>query len=428
VALSLATIVLAGPAPAPAGAAVLKDRLPNGLTVVVRENPAAPVVAISLFVRVGEISEGEDTAGLTHFLHQVMIKGTTTRSAQELAEAAERIGGGLSASGETDASEIRGTALARHWPRLLELIADVALSPSLAELEIQNERRALLAAIRSRADQPFPRAFDTLKARVFGDHPYALPSLGRAAAVERVGRQDLIDHYRRTYRPGLMILSVSGEVPAQKVREEAARLFGGRPPGQGGPEPTRRAAQSTGGRTVVSHQAAQTQVLAGVLAPAISHPDYAAVKVLTAALGGGTAGRLFSRLRDQEGLAYSTGAFYPSRVEPSLLVAYLGTAPANAERAEEGLRREVSRLRVEPLSAAELERAKGYLLGQFALDRRTNARLAWYAGFFESAGVGHDFAERYIRAVEAVTVGDVERVARLYLDAPTVVTLGPPGR
>jgi len=179
---------------------------------------------------------------------------------------------------------------------------------------------------------------------------------------------------------------------------------------------------------VIEVPGAQAQILAGGPAPALTDPDYPAVKVLSAVLGGGMAGRFFSELRDKQGLAYSTGAFYPSRVGRGVLVAYLGTAPANAEKAEEGIRKELARLGREALGAEEVARARTYLLGQFALDRRTNARLAWYQAFFESAGVGHDFAERYARAVEAITAEDVQRVARAYLGLPTVVSLRPPGQ
>src|SRR5262249_31670244 len=118
-------------------------------------------------------------------------------------------------------------------------------------------------------------------------------------------------------------------------------------------------------------------------------------------------------------------ASYPTRVGPSFFLAQLGTAPGNALRAEAAMRHEIERLRREPVDEAELARARMYLLGQFALDRRTNARFAWYAAFFEAAGVGHDFAERYGRMVEAVTSGDVQRVAGIYLVAPTIVSLGP---
>jgi zinc protease len=137
------------------------------------------------------------------------------------------------------------------------------------------------------------------------------------------------------------------------------------------------------------------------------------------------AGRLFTEVRDKQGLAYVTGAAYPSRWGPSVLWAQLGTAPPNQVRAEASMLGELERLRREPLSPSELARAKGYLLGNFAMDRRTNARLTWYDGFFESLGVGPDFAERYERAVEAVTIEDVQRVAQTYLATPTVVRLGP---
>jgi predicted Zn-dependent peptidase len=260
---------------------------------------------------------------------------------------------------------------------------------------------------------------------VYGNHPYGRPTLGRAAAVERLDRARLVAHHQRFYRAPRMILAVSGDVVAREVRNEVARLFAGAPAGGAetdaeGPTPAPR-----GDRLVIVRPAAQAQVLAGVLAPPVSHRDYATVKVLTTALGGGMAGRLFTEVRDKQGLAYVTGAAYPSRWGPSVLWAQLGTAPPNQVRAEASMLGELERLRREPLSPSELARAKGYLLGNFAMDRRTNARLTWYDGFFESLGVGPDFAERYERAVEAVTIEDVQRVAQTYLATPTVVRLGP---
>ncbi len=429
-ALGLLLAGLAGLAGAPGSAAgaVLKDRLSNGVTVLVRDNPAAPVVAVSVLVRVGERWEREDNAGITNLLQQVMTKATTGRSASDVAEAAERLGGSLTAAGDTDFSEIRGVALARHWRRLLELVADVTLRPALDPAEVETERRAILTAIRNRTDQPFQRAFDTLKQRLYGEHPYAIPSLGRPAVIERLSRQDLLDHYRRYYRGGRVIVSVSGQVVASEVRTAVGRFFGALPPDEGEPDPSGPSARPALDRVIVIHPASQAQVLAGFLGPPITHPDYAAVKVLSTVLGGGMSGRLYSELRDRQGLAYSTGAFYPSRVSEGMLVAFLGTAPANAERAEQGVRRELERIRVEGVPEEEMARAKAYLLGQFALDRRTNARLAWYQAFFEAAAVGHDFDERYARAVAAVTVGDLGRVARTYLASPTVVSLRPASR
>ncbi len=424
---ALASLIL----PTDAGAApqtILRQRFESGLTVIVRESSAAPVVAVSVLVRVGSGLERPDNAGITNLLQQVLPKGTDTRSALEIAQMAEDIGGSVSASADTDFSEIRGSGLARYWRELLGLVADVTLRPALSPAEIEGERRLVLSAIRSRADQPFQRALETLQERVYGNHPYALAGLGRAEVVARLGREELLEHYGRHYRAGRTVVSVSGQVPAGAVMEEVARLFAAMPPGAGEAVPGSSGSPPRGERSILHHPAAQAQVLVGFLGPPIDHPDYAAVKVLSSALGGGMAGRLFREIRDRRGLAYSTGAFYPTRVGQGMLVAYLGTAPANAARAEEAIREEIGRLSREPLAREELVRAKTYLLGQFALDRRTNARLAWYQAFYEGSGVGHDFAARYARAVEAVTAADVERVARTYLASPAVVRLEPPAR
>jgi len=408
-----------------AAAQPTRQQLPGGLTVLVRENTATPVAAASLFVRMGSRWETEDDAGIGHLLQQVLLKGTERRSALQIAETAEDLGGGIAASADLDYSEIRATALARNWKAMLELIADVALRPTLPATEIDGERRATLTALRSRQDQPFSLAMDTLMSRVYGDHPYGRPILGRPAALERIDRARLATHHQRFYRAPRMILAVSGDVDRRQVMAEAARLFADAPAGPTEAEPTLPPAAARADRTVIVKPSAQAQVLAGFLAPPTSHPDYAAVKVLAIALGGGMAGRLFTEVRDKQGLAYATGGAYPSRQGPGVLFTQLGTAPANQTRAEAAMLGELERIRRDPLSPAELVRAKGYLLGQFALDRRTNARLAWYDAFFEALGVGPGFAERYERAVEAVTVEDVQRVARAYLSAPTVVTLGP---
>lgn len=413
---------------ASAHADVVRRQLNSGLTLLVNENFASPSVAVSILVRMGSRWEREDNAGISNLLQSVMVKGTTTRSALAIADEAERMGGSLSAAGEVDYSEIRGTALARYWRGLLGLMADVALNPALPAAEIDNERRTVSSGLRNRRDQPFQSSYDALLARLFPGHPYGIHFLGRDEVVVRLDREALLAHYRRFYRGGRLVVSFSGDVRVNDVVAEVRRLFADVPTGNGGADIPFPAAVAALDRAVLSRPAAQAQILMGFLAPPIGHPDYAAVKVLQTALGGGMSGRLFGELRDKQGLAYSTGAMYPSRTGQSFVIAYIGTAPANAQRSEEAMRQQIERLGVERLSEAELARAKRYVLGQFDLDRRTNARLAWYAAFFEAAGVGQGFADSYPRAVEAVTVDDVQRVARIYLASPTIVRLEPAPR
>jgi zinc protease len=404
---------------------VTRATLPNGLRVIVRENPSAAVVAVSLQVRAGARFETPQNAGITHFLHRVMVRGTTRRSAVDIATAAEDLGGSVDASGDIENAEVRGSALARHWEPLLALVAEVALQPSVPPEAIQTERRLILSQIQTRDDTPFPFAMDTLMADLYPGHPYALPSLGLRGSMEKISRDDLLAYYRAIYQPRRMVLAVSGQVSPARVVSAAGKLFGGlagTETSAPGPAP---GLKPPGGRRVLERPAQQAQILVGFAGPSVTDADYAAVKVLSAVLGGGMSGRLFVELRDKQGLAYSLGTMNPSRAGPSFLVSYMGTAPASAEPAEAGLLSEIERIRTAPPSPEEVARAKAYLQGQLAMDRRTNAREAWYLAFFELIGAGYDFPDRYGRDLAKVTAADVQAAARRYLQQPTIVVLRP---
>src|SRR5207244_2810195 len=267
------------------------------LVVLVREDPAVGVVAASLLVQSGSAFETSDTAGVTNFLQRAMLRGTRRHSALALAEAAEELGGAVDASGDVDYAEVRATALARHWDALLALLAEVALEPTLPAGEIEKERALILGQLQTRADQPFPRAFDI-------------------AVAERL--------FKRV--PG------TADAATGPATEAAPR----------------------GERRLVEREARQAQVLVGFLAPPLTHPDYAAMRVLGAVLGGGMSSRLFVELRDRRGLAYSTGVLTTNRTGPSLFLPYLGTAPANADAAVAGVLAEVDRLRRDRVDAREL--------------------------------------------------------------------------
>src|SRR5438445_3045372 len=148
------------------------------------------------------------------------------------------------------------------------------------------------------------------------------------------------------------------------------------PAGAPAPDPTVPAPVPAGRRIVIEQPAQQTQIVVGALAPSLDHADHAAVRVLSTVLGGGMAGRLFSELREKKSLAYTAISYYNALREPSALVLYLGTAPENTTRAEQALAAEVARIRDGPISGNELARAQGYLLGRYAMDRRTNERQA----------------------------------------------------
>lgn len=410
---------LAAPAP------VLREVLSNGMTVLVAENAAAPVVAMALFMRAGTRYETPAENGITALLQRALLKGTRTRTALEIALAAEGAGGALDSATDQDYAELRAHGLARHWPTLLSLLAELVAAPTLPPEELEREREGLLALIRSQEDQPFPSTYKLFLRALYGPRPYGLPTSGDRESVRRLGRDDLLRYFRARYTAGRMVLSVSGRVPAREVIAEAARAFAGLPRGSDAPESATPPPSAALPRLAEQRQLQQAQLLVGVPAPSVTHPDYPAMKVLNAVLGGGMSSRLFIDLRDRAGLAYAVGSFYPSRAEWSRLVVHIGTTPGNLGRAEAGIREEFARLREEPVPAEELERAKRRLLGSYALELRTNARRAFYRGFYELLGLGHDYGERYPALVEAVTAAEIQRVARRYLVEPVVAVIAP---
>ncbi len=424
--LAVALVWLGAPPARAESGAVTRSRLANGLTVLVRENPVAPVVAMSLMVKMGTRWETRETAGISNFLQLMVVRGTTSLDGTQIVEAADRMGGSIDASADADFSEIAATALDRHWAEMLDLVADVALRPSLPDGTVRAVRDFLVRQIRNRGDKPYDVAFDTLLAQTFGDQPYAWDAVGLKDSLERMDRQALIAHYRRHYVPGGMVLAVSGKVKAAEVLARTERLFGALASAPVPAPSSARAPAPAATRDALKVPGAQAQIVMGGLAPAMTDPDFPAMKVLSTVLGGGLAGRFFSELRDKQALAYTTAAREPMRVEPGYFLALLGTAPDNSSKAEVALRDQLERIQREPVTDDELRVAKAYLLGNLAMDRRTNARQAWYLASLEVAGVGYEYLDRYTTQVRAVTAADIQRAGRRYLAILRTVVVEPP--
>ena len=201
--------------------------LGNGLTVLVRENHGAPVVAMTLLSRGGSADEAPETNGVTALLGRVLLKGTQTRSALEVASAAEDAGGGIESSADQEYGEIQTFGLARHWRSLVALLHEVVTAPRLDDGEIERERAVLLAQIRGLEDQPAQVANRVLARGLFGPRGYGLPASGEEATVARITRENLVGRLAETYAADRLVLAVSGAVAAGDVLDEVGRTFQG---------------------------------------------------------------------------------------------------------------------------------------------------------------------------------------------------------
>ena len=400
--------------------------LSNGIVVLVVENPAADIIAGRIFLRAGSRWEAREQAGLSHLLSAVLTKGTEQLSSMDIAERVESVGASLSADAATDYFQLSLKTVSADFVEILQLAGQLLRSPTFPETEVELERRLTLQDIRSQQEQPSTIAFDQLRQAMYAQHPYALSTLGTEDTVSHLSRADL-QHYHQTYfRPDNIVISLAGRITAADAVDLVEQVFGDwQPPASPLPLLNLPPVMPQPHPRTTAQETQQSMVMLGYLASSVQEPDYAALKLLNTYLGNGLSSRLFVELREKRGLAYEVSAFYPTRLDASQFVVYMGTAPENTAIAIAGLRSEVERLCNTELSVEELQASKNKLLGQYALGKQTNAQLAQVFGWYEILGLGIEFDTRFQDDVSNVTSEVAQQTACRHFLQPYISLVGP---
>lgn len=400
--------------------------LNNGIVVLVKENPAADIVSTRMFVRTGSCWETRSKAGLCHLLAATLTKGSENLSSLEIAEKVESVGARLSADTSTDYFLMSLKTVSADFEEILTLAGQLLRSPTFPPKEVELERRIAIQGIRSQQEQPFSVTFDRLRQIMYRDHPYAYSTLGTEETISQVSRGDLEAFHQTYFRPDRLIVSIVGHITVEKATKLVDRVFG-----NWQVDPTQAASlklptlTSNPQTSVVSQETQQSTIMLGYLTCSVKSPDYAVLKLINTYLGNGLSSRLFVELREKRGLAYDVSAFYPTRLDRSQFVVYMGTAPENTAVAIEGLRSQVERLIKVPLTEDELQVAKNKLLGQYALGKQTNAQLAQIYGWYETLGLGIEFDTQFQADIANVSTEDIYTVARRYFSEPYLSLVGP---
>jgi zinc protease len=403
----------------------ISDRLvlSNGIVVLVTENPTADIIAGRCFFAGGERAETPAKSGLTHLAASLLTRGTERYSSLEIAEQVESIGASLGTEASSDYFVLSLKTITSDFHDMLLLGSEILRSPSFPDSELDLERRLTIQSIRSQQERPFTIAYDRLQHLMYGDHPYGFSSLGTEVSVSAITHEDLVNFHRQHLCPEQMVVSIAGKISSTQAITLVEEAFG-----------DWQAPQSSVITTpmpnfqplLVTHQqdTQQAIVMIGYPAPSVHSPDYAAIKIISTYLGNGLSSRLFVELREKRGLAYEVSAFYPTRLETSQFVAYMGTATTNTGTALAGLRHECERLAHTSLTAEELSTCKSKLLGQYALGKQTNSQIAQIYGWYEVIGLGLEFDRQFVEAIEAVTEADIQNVAQKYFTNPAISVVG----
>lgn len=417
--LAALLLVLAVPAQA-AGPLAHREVLPDGAVLLVAERHALPIVVVRISVPAGAVRDPADALGLANLTAELLTRGTARRSGPELDRAIEFVGGSLEADAGRDDATISLSVLKKDLPLGLDLLAEVLLAPAFPADELTRKVADIQAALRRSEQSPETVAGRTLGPLIFPDHPYGRPAAGTIESVGRLTRDQVIAFHRLHYRPdGANIVAV-GDVTTAEIRQALVqRLAGWTAPAAPLPPIPQPAATVAASTRRITRDLSQTTVVLGRPSIRQDDPDYFPLAVATYVLGGGSASRLYTKVREEKGLAYSVfAAAQPGRYGASYLVS-LQTRTDAVTEAVRLVREEMARMGREPVAPAELELAKSYLIGSFPLRLDTSGKVARFVGAVEEQGLGLDYPDRYKERVARVTVADVERVAAKYLDPAT---------
>jgi zinc protease len=403
---------------------IQKIELSNGMRLLVREDPRLPLVSMAAVFRGGLLAETEETNGITRLMAKVLLKGTTTRTAEQIADTIEAVGGSIGSDAGNNSFSVTLDVTQPDLRLGAELLSDVLLNATLPEKAVAREKEVQLAGIKEDEEQLTTVARNILREALFREHPYALRGKGTVESVSRLTQKDLIAFRDRHVVAKNGVISVFGNVKAAAVKEMFEQALGAMKAGALALTDASIPAPLAKSIEVESiKDKAQGVMMVGYRGADMFGADRYALELIDEA-SSDLGSRFFVRIREQMGLAYFVGASQMQGLVPGIFLFYLGTDPEKIELVKTALLEEINQLAAEGLTKEELTRAKKKLLGQQQIANQSNDSFGYMAALDELYGLGFAHYKALERDVEAVTQEDVKRIAAKYfLKQPYVLAI-----
>jgi zinc protease len=405
--------------------------LENGITVLAKKTTTTPSVAISLAVRAGSACDPQGAPGAAWLLSRVIDRGTTSRSAADIAEEVDSRGITLSITVTRHLFTLVCTCLAEDFAPVLSLLGDILMAPSLPEEEIAICKGEVITAIRQDDDNPAARATESLMALLYpGGHPYGRRTKGSIEIVEALTRADLARQHAARFAPSEVTAVLVGDVDAMLARDAAAKVFGSwrAPAPTATPVPPAVSASRRQRVVIPMMNKAQADIAYGFTTITRRDPAYYAFWLMNNVFGQyALGGRLGDNIRERQGMAYYVSSTFDANVAEGPLVIRAGVSPANVDRAVAAIDEEVASLVADGMSKKELDDSRRYLIGSIPRALETNAAIANFLQTGEFFGFGLDYDVRLPDLLTAVTLDEANAAARRALDPDraTIVIAGP---
>ena len=390
--------------------------------------PGVRSVSFGAWVRAASVHESADRMGVSHLLEHMVFKGTEHRSAKQIALELEALGGSLDAYTSREHTVYQARVLDEHLTQAADVIADIVFRPLLRSTDLALERKVVLEEIGMVEDTPDDLVFELQNEALWGPHPYGYSILGTRETVRHLGVRALKDLHTRAYHPPQLVVVAAGNVEHEALLAVLERT--GWSHVASGETSRLTALAATPASPSVRHVArdgTQTHVVLGTSALRYADPRRYALVMLSMLLGGGMSSRLFQRVREELGLAYSVYTFQQFYADAGMHGVYVATSPDSAGAAYRAIQEELANVATNGLPESEIEMGKSQLKGQMTLSLESVSARMYRAAAVELYGERYRTLDETLALVDAVTPDDIASVAREFFapEKQTVLSLGP---
>jgi len=393
--------------------------LPNGLKVITETMPHVRSVSAGVWIGTGSRRETPENNGISHFIEHMLFKGTTSRSAEDIARSVDSIGGNLDAFTGKEMVCFNTKALDEHLPVAVDILSDLVLNPLFRDEDIEKEKGVVLEEIKMDADNPDYLVHETFTSNFWKGHALGRPILGTPDTVKALTRDVISDYYREVYTPENMIVTAAGNLSHDRLVGLISRGFEKLAATK--PVPV-EVPPVTHARITLRNKKdlEQVHVCLGVPCFPIPHDDRFTCYILNTLLGGGMSSRLFQNIRERQGLAYSVFSELNPHTDTGCMAVYAGTSIESARRVVDSVLQEFSDLKANAVPAEELRRAKDHLKGSLMLGlESTSSRMSNLAR--QQMHFGRFFSlDELLESIERVTADDVQRVSRVFFQSDRI--------
>jgi len=408
---------------------VQKVVLPNGVTLLLKENPAFDVIALVLTSKVGSVQDPVGLEGLTYLTQRNLLSGTTNRTAAEVVAEVESLGVQMQALAAPNFAAVYLQALPDTFAAGLEILLDVVANSTFPQAEFERERELGMAALQSVLDDPQNAVLLAYLEAFYGDHPYKYTAYGSLEGLAAVSAELLPDWKEYIYAPEHLVVAVVGNFQADELLPLLEETLGSLQSSYAGTVVPREEVPFTypleNREFAINIPLDAAFLIMGYPAPDTFDEDSAAMTVITSVLGGGFSSRLNMEIRDRLGLAYAVFAQYDQRLGPSNFFTYVVTHPSNLDLVKEQIVQQVGRIASEGLTDEEIAEVAAFERGMYLLGNETNLAQAFLLAQAEITGRGYGWVDEYMTFFDNVTTEDIKRVAQKYFQYYTSFVVGP---